>query len=126
MDYKKILIIDDEIDICLLLSNLLKKKGYETKYATTISDGKAKFVEFNPQIVFLDLNLPDGSGFKLIPELKKLQSGINIIIISAYDSAREQLRAELEGVQYFISKPLKKETIISTIEQIKTNKQDQL
>ncbi len=118
MNDKKILIIDDEVDICILLSNLLKKKGYQTKYAHTISDGKAEFVEFNPQIVFLDLNLPDGTGFKLIPELKKINSEIDIVIISAYDSSKEKSKAALEGINYFISKPLKKETIISTIEKI--------
>jgi DNA-binding response OmpR family regulator len=118
MDSKKILIIDDEIDICLLVSSILKKEGHETLAANTLYEGERKFVEFNPQIVFLDLNLPDGVGFSLIPKLIKINPLIKIIIVSAYDGIKEKMEAKESGIEHFLSKPLNRNEVIQTIAKI--------
>jgi two-component system, OmpR family, response regulator len=115
MDIKKVLIIDDEIDICLLVSSILRKEGYETTVANTLAEGEQKFVEFNPQVVFLDLNLPDGVGFSIIPKLKKLNAEIRINIVSAYDGITERSEAKKHGIQHFISKPLNRDAVIQAI-----------
>ena len=67
----RILIIDDEPDICTLLAGVLKSSGNETYFAHNLEDGKTQFETKHPEIVFLDLNLPDGSGFTLLPEIKQ-------------------------------------------------------
>lgn len=119
MKNKKILIIDDEKDICLLLSSLLKKEGLETTFANTLSVGKEKIVEFSPQIIFLDLNLPDGAGFSVIPYIKMHLPYSKIVIISAYDGQRERDYANKKfGVEFFIGKPLNKQLILDTITKI--------
>jgi len=118
MDRKKILIIDDEIDICLLVSSILKKEGHETLTAHSLVEGEHKFVEFNPQIVFLDLNLPDGVGFSIIPKLKKINASIKIIIVSAYDGIKERMEANDHGIQYFLNKPLNRNEVLKTIDRL--------
>ena len=57
------LIIDDELDICMLLSNILRQQSFKTNYALNLHDAQEQLNENAPDIVLLDLNLPDGSGF---------------------------------------------------------------
>tara|TARA_R110002049_G_scaffold218363_1_gene389841 strand:+ start:1461 stop:1826 length:366 start_codon:yes stop_codon:yes gene_type:complete len=116
MKNEKVLIIDDEKDICQLLSALLKKEGKSTTYANTLNEGKQKIVEFNPQIIFLDLNLPDGAGFSIIPYIKSYLPNASIVIISAYDGQKEREYATKEfAIKHFLGKPLNKKLILETI-----------
>lgn len=119
MKNNRILIIDDEMDICWLLSALLKKEGQSTNFANSLEEGKQKIVETNPHIIFLDLNLPDGVGYSIIPYIQKKSPNTTVVIISAYDSQKERDYASSEfGVSHFIGKPLNKELILKTINTI--------
>jgi len=102
----KALIIDDEIDICVLLSGLLKQLGIKATFSVSLSDGEKSLSgnEFN--ILFLDNNLPDGSGLERLPGIKKKYPTLNIIIISAYDGEKEREFASVNGALDFIGKPL--------------------
>jgi DNA-binding response OmpR family regulator len=120
MENKRVLIIDDEVDICRLLSNLIKKEGLQTNYAHSLANGKNKIVDFYPHIIFLDLNLPDGIGFSIIPFIRERLPDAKIIIISAYDSTKEKEYAKNEmKIDHFISKPLNRKLILETIASIK-------
>lgn len=101
----KILIIDDEEEICALLSGMLRKQGFDVATELTVKGGLNTFKEDNFDLVFLDLNLPDGNGFDLIPKLKEEKPDIEIYIISAYDGQAEQDKAMSSGASGFISKP---------------------
>ncbi len=116
MKYNRILIIDDEMDICWLLSSLLTKEGQATNYANSLEEGKQKIVEIIPHIILLDLNLPDGSGYTIIPFIQKESPNSTVVIISAYDSQKERDYAFSKfGISDFIGKPLNKELILKTI-----------
>ena len=65
-DILKVLIIDDETDICYLLSTLLKQKNLETEYVNTLSDAALALKKDTPEIIFLDNHLPDGLGMNFI------------------------------------------------------------
>ncbi len=114
-DKKNILIIDDEVEICLLLSAIIQGYGYYTSYAHTISEGLIKFKEKHYDTVFLDLNLPDGVGFEFIPKAKKINHKSKFIIISAYDRSMERKNAKLHGASTFIGKPFNKNAIIEAL-----------
>ena len=115
---KSVLIIDDEADICFLLSNILKERNIKASYANTLGDGINKIISLKPHILFLDINLPDGSGLDAIVKIKELAPEIKIIIISAYDSSKERAAAFEQGANMFLSKPLNKNLIYSAFEQI--------
>lgn len=117
-DSKKILIVDDEVEICLLLSAIIQGHGYYTSYAHTISEGLRKFKEKDYDTVFLDLNLPDGVGFEFIPEAKKINDKSKFIIISAFDRNAERKKAASYGAVDFIGKPFNKETVIQALSQV--------
>lgn len=68
----KILIVDDEQDILYMLSNAIGRKfAVEIITAENCSDAQEKIAKFQPDLALLDLNLPDGDGFELVPILKK-------------------------------------------------------
>ena len=113
---ESVLIIDDEIDICFLLSGMLRKKGYPVSFANTLQEGIPKMETLLPSILFLDINLPDGSGLDRIREIKKKFPYTKIIMISAYDGTYERNMAMREGADFFISKPLNKDHIYAAIE----------
>ena len=67
----KALIIDDEHDIGLMISKILTKEGIETDHTGFIKSARKMIHSKDYSIFFLDLNLPDGSGFELVPEIHK-------------------------------------------------------
>jgi len=113
---KNILIIDDEGDLCWLLSNTLQKKGYTISTANTISDGIARLREA-PDLLFLDLKLPDGDGMDLLSRIREITPQTLVVIISAYGSEEKRGEAKEEGVYSFLDKPFTEEKILETIGQ---------
>lgn len=115
----KLLIVDDEQEICLLLRQLLKKLDVEADIAHTISTGMETFSTYRYDVVFLDINLPDGSGLDLIPRLKAANPNVKIIVISAYTSKTEVKNAVNMGIYQFVGKPFSKNTISAIIQNIR-------
>lgn len=110
---KKVLIIDDEEDICLLLKSQLTRKAYEVQYALSLQDGLKQMEDFAPAILILDNNLPDGMGIETLPVLKKKYPDTRLLVISAYTSLIDQ--AIRNGADAFISKPFNFATIIGQL-----------
>jgi DNA-binding NtrC family response regulator len=103
------LVIDDELDICLMMSRHLQNLKFETQYSLTVKDACLK-VDITPyELMFIDLNLTDGSGFDVINYVHKLNLTSKMIVISAYDS--EENKAIEMGASLFISKPFTIKTI---------------
>lgn len=84
MERKKVLIIDDETDLCLLLKSYFLRKEYEVHISHRLSDGLSALEEIHPDILFLDNNLPDGTGWNLAPDIATRYPGLQINLISAY------------------------------------------
>lgn len=112
----KVLIIDDELDICYLLSGILRQKDLKTSYVNTLSEAVVALETDTPALLFLDNHLPDGLGLDFIKHIKNNYPPVKIVMITAHDSAAERNRAFIEGVDVFISKPFTRELINSTID----------
>jgi two-component system, OmpR family, response regulator len=108
---KRVLIVDDESDICLLLSGLLRRMGYQPTCAHFIEDGRRFLQRQQFDAVFLDLNLPDGIGFDLLPVIKDDQERAKVIMISAFDGMSERRWATEQGADYFIGKPFTRKSV---------------
>lgn len=120
---KNILVIEDEEDLCWLLSNTLKDKGYNVIFANTISEGTAHLKE-SPDMVFLDLKLPDGDGMDILPKIKEITSETLVTVISAYGSEERMEEARAKGVCSFIDKPFTEESILEILSQFSTESND--
>lgn len=111
-------IIDDEEVICMLLAAILRREGIVSKHSTTLSDALEEAVNFQPDVIFLDLNLSDGSGFSIVPKLHEKIPEAEIIIISAYNGKSEVEQAKNLNIKYFLPKPLNRDLILSSLREI--------
>ena len=84
MSSKKVLIIDDEIDLCLLLKNFFTKQHYEVVVSHKLADGLKEALDFLPDVVFLDNNLPDSMGWTKAEWFLNQFPNTYIYLISAY------------------------------------------
>ena len=113
---KRALIVDDETDICYLLSNILKQRNIQTTFAGSLAEADKMLQSPNYfYYVFLDNHLPDGLGIDQIKRWKEKFPFIHVIMITAHDSYEERKKATRDGADYFISKPFSKEVILSSI-----------
>ncbi|WP_026966310.1 response regulator transcription factor [Algoriphagus terrigena] len=113
---KKALIIDDEVDLCKLLSLQLKSLGIPNEYVNTIREAKEKFRENQYEIIFLDLNLTDGSGFEMLQFMNGFPKRQKVIVISAYDN--EQKKVLESGADFFLPKPFTKKKVAQIVDSI--------
>ena len=81
---KKILIIDDETDLCLLLKDYFVRKHYNVFLSHTLEEGKELLKNVHPDVLFLDNNLPDGLGWDNAPSLATSYPLTYIVLISAF------------------------------------------
>jgi len=91
MNQKKVLIIDDEIDLCLLLKSYFLRQDYEVHLSHSLADGLRNIREQDPEVIFLDNNLPDGTGWAMAPEIAHDHPHAYINLISAYHPAVPQM-----------------------------------
>ncbi len=103
---KRILIIDDDIDICTLLSRFLNKEGYETEVAYTGNKGVSKFKESSFDIVLCDYRLGDKEGRDVLAEIKTINPQAVVLIITGYSDIKTAVEVIKLGAYDYITKPL--------------------
>lgn len=118
---KKILIIDDDFDMCTLLSRFLDKKGYITDVAHNGAKGLAKFNEGNYDIVLCDFRLGDKDGKDVLTKIKELKPSTIVIIITGYSDIKTAVDVIKLGAYDYITKPLLPDEVVSVIEKALAN-----
>ena len=112
---RNILIIDDEKDLCSLLSDALSGEGYHVATANTKREGMVCLKKASPDLVFLDLKLPDGNGINILSAIRRLCPETITIIISAYGGEESRKKAMKNGARGFIDKPFTESDILKRI-----------
>ena len=112
----EVLIIEDEIDICYLLSGILKKKNLNTSYVTSLFAAEEILRKQYPDILFIDNHLPDGYGVDFLSLIKRDHPNTKIIMITAHDTGDDRQKALKQGADYFIGKPFTRDTIIKAVD----------
>jgi two-component system OmpR family response regulator len=112
----KVLIVDDEPDVCYLFSRILLKRNLKTGYARNLAEATLYIQAEIPSLVFLDNSLPDGQGIDLIPYLKQHFPDTRIVVVTANDSAVDKKRAFQQGADEFLGKPLSLDLINRTLD----------
>jgi DNA-binding NtrC family response regulator len=114
---ERILIVDDELDMLLLLKMILTEKTpYEIVTTPNPLEVEVLFKEKPFQLVITDLSMPGMDGIELIGVVKQIDPLVPVIIITAYGSIESAIESTRKGAFDFITKPFRKEQIISTIE----------
>lgn len=105
MEQPRILIVDDEVDLCTLMQVALKKEGFSNvEVAHTLRDGLEAFQRFAPHLAILDVMLPDGEGFALCQQIRAT-STIPILFLSAKSDEVDKLLGLAIGGDDYITKP---------------------
>ena len=112
---KRILIIDDDMDMCNLLGRFLGKKGFETEAAHNGNKGIAKFKESRFDIVLCDFRLGDKEGREVLKEIKQIDPQAIVIIITGYSDIKTAVDVIKAGAFDYITKPLIPEEVLNVI-----------
>lgn len=102
----RILVVDDEFEVCNILKKFLTSKGYEVN---TAMDGEAaikKVKEFSPNVVLLDIMMPGIGGIETLKEIKKIDPSIGVIMVTAVIDEDLAKRALEIGAFEYITKPI--------------------
>ncbi len=110
----KVLIIDDEKDICFLISEILKDESYNTSIALNSEEAISKFNEIKPDLVILDVWLSNSKldGIEILKEFKSINSNIPIIIISGHGTVDLAVKSIKNGAYDFLEKPFNSDKLI--------------
>ena len=111
---KKILIVDDEKPISDIIKFNLTKEGYETVTAFDGREAIAKFDEENPDLIILDLMLPELDGLEVAKEVRKI-SHIPIIMLSAKDSEFDKVIGLEIGADDYVTKPFSNRELLARV-----------
>lgn len=111
---RKVLIIEDEGDMCLLLNIMLNGKNMELDHVKKLAAAEEYLQKEQPAVVILDNKLPDGFGIDFIPHIKKNYPAVRIIMISGYDGSARDVALE-NGADLFLEKPFTKNQLYDAI-----------
>jgi DNA-binding response OmpR family regulator len=115
---QRILIIDDETELCELIQLILKDLNFRIDCAGTLKEGKKKWIDQHPPVVLLDYYLPDGSGLNLIEQDPFLLISSKVIMITADTLPATMTRAKTAGIEHFIRKPFSLKLIRDLVHEI--------
>jgi len=111
---KKVLIIEDEGDMCLLLNIILAGKKMQLDHVKSLADAQSYLENSQPQVVLLDNKLPDGFGVDFIPQIKKSNPSAKVIMITGFDAAAGDVALE-NGADLFLTKPFTRDQLQESV-----------
>ena len=114
---KKVLIIEDEGDMCLLLNIILNGKNMELDHVKNLAAAEEYFKSEQPEVVILDNKLPDGFGVDFISHIKKNYPAVKIIMISGFDGSAKDVALD-NGADTYLEKPFTKEQLYKAIDNL--------
>jgi len=112
----KILYVEDDENIRKIFTKFLLRKTKHVEVAINGEDGYIKFLEFNPDIIVSDINMPKLNGLEMSKKIKKIINDIPIILTSAHNDAKYYTEAIAIGVNHYLSKPVNAEELLHSIE----------
>jgi DNA-binding response OmpR family regulator len=119
----KILIIEDEIELLVAISNFLTKENFICELTESYCKADEKLPIYEYDIILLDITLPDGNGLTLLNSIKKYQKKAGVIIISAKNSLEDKIYGLDLGADDYITKPFYMSELNSRIKAVLRRKQ---
>ncbi len=113
----RVLLVDDEVFYYKLIAPVIKKAGYELEYARNGKEGLAKLPTYNPDIIVLDLRLPDLTGFDILARIRRdpYFSNIPVIFVTGQNELNSKLKAFELGADDYLEKPFQPEELVARL-----------
>lgn len=121
---EKILIIDDDVDICALLKRFLERNGYEVTTSFKGQEGVHQFRNNDFDVVLTDFRLPDLDGIEVLKSIKKIKPNIPVIVITGYSDVVQAVKVIRLGAFEYVTKPIFPEEILMLIKDALNLKSD--
>lgn len=119
----KVLIVEDEIELMILISNYLTKEGFICELSENFLKANKKLAVFQYDIIILDIGLPDGNGLDLIKPIKKHNQQAGLIILSAKNSLDDKIEGLDLGADDYMTKPFQLSELNSRIKAVLRRRQ---
>ena len=113
---KKMLVVEDQGEMCLILDLILSDRKFESDYVNNLLDADEYLQKNKPSLMFLDNKLPDGYGVDFISYVKKKYPKIKIIMMTGFGTARDV--ALENGADFFLEKPFSLDNVNRAIDQV--------
>jgi len=121
--HRRILIVDDELQILTFLDDLFRTEGWEVQTADSGSSGIDKLEESRFDIVLTDLKMPGPDGIEVLRTARKLQSDAEVIMMTGYGTVDTAIEAMRAGAFHYLAKPFKAEEVLHLVDKAYTQRQ---
>ncbi len=111
----RVLVVDDEPTLAELLSMALRYEGWDVRTATTGAAAVRTSREFNPDVVVLDIMLPDVDGLTVLRRLRDTQIGVPVLFLTAKDAVADRIAGLTAGGDDYVTKPFSLEEVVARL-----------
>jgi two-component system response regulator AtoC len=115
---RSVLVVDDEHDIRTLLSDLLKEEGYKVRTAESAAKALAEITKSRPDLVMMDVKLPDQDGITLLKQLKRDEPELEVIMMTAFGGSSTAINAMEHGAYDYVTKPFEIDDLTATLKRV--------
>lgn len=116
-----VLVVDDEVGMTAYLKRFLKRKGYNVDIAENAKAARAAMERLYPDVVLMDLRLPDADGSELMSELRQDYPDARFIVVTAYGSIKSAVESTRRGAVDYLTKPFEPEELLVAIQNAMSN-----
>jgi DNA-binding NtrC family response regulator len=113
-----LLLIDDDWEFTRDVKQFLETRDYQVTTAATLAEGRNAFLQQLPDIILLDLNLPDGLGTELLAEFQSRAPEIPVVMLTAFGSIEKAVEAMKAGAENFLTKPIEPDHLLLTLQRL--------
>ncbi len=113
MSKANVLVVDDQDSIRHFVGRALEDDGYAVVTAGSVREARAAIEESMPDMAFLDLKLPDGTGIELLREIKRSQPEVTVVLMTAFGELETAVEAMSAGAFWFVKKPFQVEEMLA-------------
>ena len=117
-DARSVLIVDDDADIRALLKDLLTDEGYVVKLAASGEAALAEIEKRVPDLVMMDVKLPDQDGLAVLKQLKKSHGELEVIVMTAFGGSSTAIKAMEHGAYDYVTKPFEVDDLLATVRRV--------
>jgi len=117
-DTRSVLVVDDDSQIRSLLADLLKENGYESRQAKTAGAALEAVAKQRPDLVMMDVKLPDQDGLDLLRQMKRERPELEIIVMTAFGGSSSAIKAMEHGAYDYVTKPFEIDDLLATLRRV--------
>jgi DNA-binding response OmpR family regulator len=121
----KILLVEDEKDIQEINKYMLDERGYNVCLAMNLAEARKGIADFAPDLIVLDIMLPDGNGLDFMEELRECDNSIPILLLTALSTPKDKVEGLRRGGNDYLAKPYDYDEFVMRIEVMLRSKQQE-